>query len=440
MINNMISQEEYKLRRQKLSKSIDEGVLILPGNTSYIRNHDVEFDFRQNSDFWYLTGFNEPNAVLVMTFNPAIEYILFVEPYDVNYHIWLGERAGIEGAINNFNADKAYPLNEINNIIPEIITEFNNIYYRNGSNSNIDSIINEYSNSNLRSVTGSRGNYNLRKNDVIESTSIIDPIPFISHLRLYKSDNEIELIKNAINISKTGFEHILNILRPGINEYEIQTELEYQFRKNGSRYNAYPSIVASGGNACVLHYINNNSSLNDDEFILIDAGAEYENYASDITRTYVVSNNINSIKQTIYDIVFDAQQKAINSVKPGSTLSSIHKIALEILIQGLIDIKILKGSIDEIIETDLYKEFYMHGTSHWLGLDVHDTSPYTINKKEIILEPGMIFTVEPGLYFSNRSSYSDKNQVLSGTGVRIEDDILVTKSGHINLSTDISYR
>ena len=275
---------------------------------------------------------------------------------------------------------------------------------------------------------------------MIESTSIIDPIPFISHLRLYKSDNEIELIKNAINISKNGFEHILNILKPGINEYEIQTELEYQFRKNGSRYNAYPSIVASGENACVLHYINNNSFLNDDEFILIDAGAEYENYASDITRTYVISNNINPIKQSIYDIVFDAQQKAINSVKPGSTLSSIHKIALEVLIQGLIDIKILKGSIDEIIETDLYKEFYMHGTSHWLGLDVHDTSPYTINEKEIILEPGMIFTVEPGLYFSNRSSYSDKNQVLSGTGVRIEDDILVTENGHINLSTDISYR
>jgi len=440
MINNMISQEEYKLRRQKLSEFINEGVLILPGNTSYIRNHDVEFDFRQNSDFWYLTGFNEPNAVLVMIFNPAIEYILFVEPYDVNYHIWLGERAGIEGAINNFMADKSYPLSEINNIIPEIITEFNNIYYRNGSNSNIDSIIKEYSNSNLRSVTGRRGNYNLRKNDVIQSTNIIDPIPFISQLRLYKSDNEIELIKNAINISKNGFEHILNILKPGINEYEIQTELEYQFRKNGSRYNAYPSIVASGGNACVLHYINNNSSLNDDEFILIDAGAEYENYASDITRTYVVSNNINPIKQTIYDIVFDAQQKAINSVKPGSTLSSVHKIALETLVQGLIDIKILKGSIDEIIETDLYKEFYMHGTSHWLGLDVHDTSPYTINEKEIILEPGMIFTVEPGLYFSNRSRYSDKNQVLSGTGVRIEDDILVTENGHINLSTDISYR
>ena len=440
MINNMISQEEYKLRRQKLSEFINEGVLILPGNTSYIRNHDVEFDFRQNSDFWYLTGFNEPNAVLVMIFNPAIEYILFVEPYDVNYHIWLGERAGIEGAINNFMADKSYPLSEINNIIPEIITEFNNIYYRNGSNSNIDSIINEYSNSNLRSVTGRRGNYNLRKNDVIQSTNIIDPIPFISQLRLYKSDNEIELIKNAINISKNGFEHILNILKPGINEYEIQTELEYQFRKNGSRYNAYPSIVASGENACVLHYINNNSFLNDDEFILIDAGAEYENYASDITRTYVVSDNINPIKQTIYDIVFDAQQKAINSVKPGSTLSSVHKIALEILVQGLIDIKILKGSIDEIIETDLYKEFYMHGTSHWLGLDVHDTSPYTINEKEIILEPGMIFTVEPGLYFSNRSRYSDKNQVLSGTGVRIEDDILVTENGHINLSTDISYR
>ena len=436
----MINQKEYKIRRQKLSEFINEGVLILPGNISYIRNHDVEFDFRQNSDFWYLTGFNEPNAIMVITFNPSIEYILFVEPYDVNYHIWLGERAGIEGAINNFMADKSYPLSEINNIIPEIITEFNNIYYRNGSNSNIDSIINEYSNSNLRSVTGRRGNYNLRKNDVIQSTNIIDPIPFISQLRLYKSDNEIELIKNAINISKNGFEHILNILKPGINEYEIQTELEYQFRKNGSRYNAYPSIVASGENACVLHYINNNSFLNDDEFILIDAGAEYENYASDITRTYVVSNNINPIKQTIYDIVFDAQQKAINSVKPGSTLSSVHKIALEILIQGLIDIKILKGSIDEIIETDLYKEFYMHGTSHWLGLDVHDTSPYTINEKEIILEPGMTFTVEPGLYFSDRSRYSDKNQVLSGTGVRIEDDILVTENGHINLSTDISYR
>jgi len=436
----MITQAEYKTRRQKLSEFIKESIFILSGNSSYIRNHDVEFDFRQSSDFWYLTGFNEPNAIMVLTFNPSIEYILFVEPYDVNYHIWLGERTGIEGAINNYNADKAYPINEINNILPEIIAGFSKIYYRNGTNFNIDSIINKYSNSNLRSVTGTRGNYNLRKNDVIESTNIIDPIPFISHMRLYKSDNEIELIKNAINISKTGFEHILNILKPGMNEYEIQTELEYQFRKNGSRYNAYPSIVASGENACVLHYINNNSFLNDDEFILIDAGAEYENYASDITRTYVISNNINPIKQSIYDIVFDAQQKAINSVKPGSTLSSVHKIALEILVQGLIDIKILKGSIDEIIETDLYKEFYMHGTSHWLGLDVHDTSPYTLNQKDIILEPGMIFTVEPGLYFSNRSSYSDKNQVLSGTGVRIEDDILVTENGHINLSTDISYR
>ena len=436
----MITQAEYKIRRQKLSEFIKEGVLILPGNISYIRNHDVEFDFRQNSDFWYLTGFNEPNTIMVLTFNPSIEYILFVEPYDVNYHIWLGERTGIEGAINNFKADKAYPINEINNILPEIIAEFSNIYYRNGTNFNVDSIINKYSNSNLRSVTGTRGNYNLRKKDVIESTHIIDPIPFISQLRLYKSDNEIELIKNAINISKTGFEHTLNILKPGINEYEIQTELEYQFRKNGSRYNAYPAIIASGENACVLHYINNNSFLNDDEFILIDAGAEYENYASDITRTYMISNNINSLKKMIYDIVFDAQQKAINSVKPNTTLSKIHKIALEVLVQGLKDIKILKGSKEEIIERNLYKEFYMHGTSHWLGLDVHDTCPYTLNQKDIILEPGMIFTVEPGLYFSNRSSYSDKNQVLSGTGVRIEDDILVTENGHINLSSDISYR
>ena len=436
----MITQAEYKIRRQKLSEFIKEGVLILPGNISYIRNHDVEFDFRQNSDFWYLTGFNEPNTIMVLTFNPSIEYILFVEPYDVNYHIWLGERTGIEGAINNFKADKAYPINEINNILPEIIAEFSNIYYRNGTNFNVDSIINKYSNSNLRSITGTRGNYNLRKKDVIESTHIIDPIPFISQLRLYKSDNEIELIKNAINISKTGFEHTLNILKPGINEYEIQTELEYQFRKNGSRYNAYPAIIASGENASVLHYINNNSFLNDDEFILIDAGAEYENYASDITRTYMISNNINSLKKMIYDIVFDAQQKAINSVKPNTTLSKIHKIALEVLVQGLKDIKILKGSKDEIIERNLYKEFYMHGTSHWLGLDVHDTCPYTLNQNDILLEPGMIFTVEPGLYFTNRSRYSDKNQILSGTGVRIEDDILVTENGHINLSSDISYR
>jgi len=436
----MINQKEYKTRRQKLSQFINEGVLILPGNISYIRNHDVEFDFRQNSDFWYLSGFNEPNAIMVITFTPAVEYILFVEPYDVNYHIWLGERAGIEGAINNFMADKAYPINEINNILPEIILEFNNIYYRNGSNPTIDSIINKYSNSNLRSVTGSRGNYNLRKSDTIESTNIIDPIPFISQLRLYKSDNEIDLIKNAVNISKIGFEHILNILKPGINEYEIQTELEYQFRKNGARYNAYPSIVASGENACILHYINNNSTLNADEFILIDAGAEYENYASDITRTYPINKTVNTLRQMIYDVVFDAQQNAIKSVKPGATLSDIHKTALKVLIQGLKDIKILEGSFDEIIENGLYKEFYMHGTSHWLGLDVHDTCPYTLNQKDISLEPGMIFTVEPGLYFSNRSNYSNKNKILSGTGIRIEDDILVTKNGYINLSTDISYR
>ena len=434
-----ITQIEFSKRRANLKNYINKGAMIIPGNISYIRNHDVHFDFRQNSDFWYLTGFDEPNAVIVMLFKPEIEYILFVEPYDVHHHIWEGYRAGIDGAITDFKADKAYPISELNNILPELISEFDNIYYRVGSDSNIDDIITSFYSIQLRQVTGKRGNYNINKNTNHGAISIIDPIPFVSELRMIKSNNEIKLIDDAINISKQGFNYIHSIIDQTMTEYQVQTELEYIFRKNGSRYNAYPSIVAGGNNACVLHYIDNNQNLSDADFILIDAGAELDYYASDITRTYRVSSKVNALQTEAYNIVFEAQQTAINAVKPGVTLKDIHKPALDVLVSGLKSLKLLSGSNEEIISNNLYAEYYMHGTSHWLGLDVHDSSPYSINKMDIKLKPGMIFTVEPGLYFSERSDYTDFNKPLLGTGIRIEDDVLVTETGFRNMSKEIIY-
>ena len=434
-----ITQIEFSKRRANLKNYINKGAMIIPGNISYIRNHDVHFDFRQNSDFWYLTGFDEPNAVIVMLFKPEIEYILFVEPYDVHHHIWEGYRAGIDGAITDFKADKAYPISELNNILPELISEFDNIYYRVGSDSNIDDIITSFYSIQLRQVTGKRGNYNINKNTNHGAISIIDPIPFVSELRMIKSNNEIKLIDDAINISKQGFNYIHSIIDQTMTEYQVQTELEYIFRKNGSRYNAYPSIVAGGNNACVLHYIDNNQNLLDADFILIDAGAELDYYASDITRTYRVSSKVNALQTEAYNIVFEAQQTAINAVKPGVTLKDIHKAALDVLVSGLKSLKLLSGSNEEIISNNLYAEYYMHGTSHWLGLDVHDSSPYSINKMDIKLKPGMIFTVEPGLYFSERSDYTDFNKPLLGTGIRIEDDVLVTETGFRNMSKEIIY-
>ena len=434
-----ITQIEFSKRRANLKNYINKGAMIIPGNISYVRNHDVHFDFRQNSDFWYLTGFDEPNAVIVMLFKPEIEYILFVEPYDVHHHIWEGYRAGIDGAITDFKADKAYPISELNNILPELISEFDNIYYRVGSDSNIDDIITSFYSIQLRQVTGKRGNYNINKNTNHGAISIIDPIPFVSELRMIKSNNEIKLIDDAINISKQGFNYIHSIIDQTMTEYQVQTELEYIFRKNGSRYNAYPSIVAGGNNACVLHYIDNNQNLSDADFILIDAGAELDYYASDITRTYRVSSKVNALQTEAYNIVFEAQQTAINAVKPGVTLKDIHKAALDVLVSGLKSLKLLSGSNEEIISNNLYAEYYMHGTSHWLGLDVHDSSPYSINKMDIKLKPGMIFTVEPGLYFSERSDYTDFNKPLLGTGIRIEDDVLVTETGFRNMSKEIIY-
>mgnify|MGYP003387049927 FL=1 len=437
MIN--ISQNEFSKRRNQLSKYIDNGILILPGNKSFVRNHDVNYDFRQNSDFWYLSGFNEPNSILIILFKPEIEYIMFVEPYDVHHHIWEGYRAGIEGAKNTFKANKSYPISEIQNILPEIMSEYDDIYYRIGSDDIVDEIITSFYSTQLRQVTGKRGNYNINSNLNHGSVSIIDPIPFISNLRMIKSENEIKLIDEAINITSKGFNHIHSTLDTSMTEYDVQVEIEYLFRKNGSRYNAYPSIVAGGKNACVLHYIDNNQNLNKADFLLIDAGAEFEYYASDITRTYKVSKDIHSLKLEAYNIVLDAQQNAIKSVRPGKTLKDIHKTALDILIDGLKDLKFLDASYQDIIENNLYSEYYMHGTSHWLGLDVHDSSPYTINKADVILEPGMIFTVEPGLYFSSRSSFTTHNKNLEGTGIRIEDNILVTKDGYRNMSDQIKY-
>lgn len=421
----LFAQEEFARRRARLLASLEDAAVVLTAAHTAPRNNDVDYEFRQDSTFWYFTGLEEPDAVAVLRPGCEDEYVLFVNPFDPKFEIWVGPRVGIDGAKALLGADDAFPIDDLEDKLPELLAQTQSIYYSLGSDRRMDRLVTDLAA--RRRSSGQRDDSYIRR--------IVDPAPAIGSMRVRKSPKEIEAIQRAIDITASGFDRAIRQTRPRLREYHVQTALESEFRRLGSPRNGYPSIVASGENSCILHYVKNRREMRDGDLLLIDAGAEVEYYGADVTRTWPVSGRFTPEQRRVYDIVLEAQRKAIDVIAPGVELRAVHNTALGALVQGLIDLGVLEGSIDRIIEDRAYEPYYMHGTSHWLGLDVHDAGVYRRGEDPVLLQEGMVFTVEPGLYFGPHAT--DAPDRLRGIGVRIEDDVVVTSDGHRVMSAAI---
>ena len=421
-----VSNSEYRVRRNRVISSMESNSLaILSAAPSRLRNRDTEYPFRQNSDFFYLTGLEEPEAILVLISNRSGgEAILFLKDRDPNQELWTGESLGIENATTTIGIEEVYPIDALHSTLPELLTGVDRIYVTLGEYSDFDQQF-------LSMINDIR---------LIESGGASAPETLVSfkkilhEQRLYKSNSEIGLMQRAADITTKAHLRAFERCQPGISETQLEAELIYEFMRHDARFAAYPSIVGSGKNACVMHYVRNDSILVDGELVLIDAGCEFHNYASDITRTIPINGRYSSEQKAIYEIVLDAQNRAIDSATVGSNFNTPHEIATEVLAQGLLDLGLLQGSLDEVLEEESFKRFTLHRTSHWLGLDVHDVGDYRIRGDWRPLEENMILTVEPGIYIPNTENYADIEERWRGIGIRIEDDVLIEKQGNRILS------
>ena len=419
-------QAEYRDRRQQLMAKIGNGTGIFRSAPVAVMHNDVEYAFRQDSDFFYLTGFNEPEAVAVLAPHHAEhKFILFVQPKEREKEVWTGYRVGVDAAKELYGADEAYPIAELDEKLPQYLEKADRIYYHLGRDRAFnDTIIKHWQ----RLMAG----YPKRGTGPI---AIEDTNPVLHAMRLLKSPAELELLRRAADISVEAHNQAREFAQPGCYEYEIQAEIEHIFRKRGGMGPAYPSIVASGANACVLHYIENNRQMQDNDLLLIDAGCCYQYYNGDITRTFTVGGKFTAEQKILYEIVLEAQLQAIAQVQPGNPYNLFHDTAVRVLVEGLMDLGLLAGDIEEIIKEEKYKPFYMHRTGHWLGLDVHDAGVYK-HGEEVwqSLQPGHVLTVEPGLYIGLDVQPVEGQPAIDdrwrGIGIRIEDDVLVTESGH----------
>lgn len=423
----MTNMSEFAKRRQALMQKMNpDDIIILPAAKECLRNGDSHYPFRQNSDFYYLSGFEEPNAVLIIAPNRKEgEYILFNQVRDPVHEIWNGPRAGQEGACKTFGADQAFPIEQFENMLPDLLTGRSAIHYPLGAFPEFDELI-------LKAVNAIRAKI---RGGVRLPTAFIDTTPTIHEMRLFKSAAEIATMQKAVDITAAAHIRAMQVCKPGMYEYELEAELMYVFQREGARYCAYNSIVGAGKNSCILHYINNNQKIKDGDLVLIDAGAEYQNYAADITRTFPANGRFSDAQRVIYDLVLSAQLAAIEVIKPGASWIHMQSEILRIITAGLVDLGILKGDVEELIAKQAYMPFYMHRSGHWLGLDVHDAGRYRIDEKWRELEPGMMLTVEPGIYISADNKNVDPQW--HNIGIRIEDDVLVTEKSYRVLSAQI---
>jgi Xaa-Pro aminopeptidase len=415
----MISQAEYAKRRQLLMKQIGpEGIVILPSSPEVLRNGDVHFPYRQSSDFYYLTGFMEPEAACVLLpKRKAGEYVLFNRVRDKDLEIWDGPRAGQMGACKLYLADEAHPIASLETMLAELLLDRKTIYYPIGQQPAFDAMI-------LRVLAKVRSQM---RSGVEPPTALADVMPLLHDMRLFKSSAEIAAMQEAANISADAHILAMQMCEPGKFEYELDAVFTYECKRQGALHPAYPSIVASGENTCVLHYVSNDKKIQMGDLVLIDAGAEYQYYASDITRTFPASGRFSVEQRELYEVVLSAQLAGIKAIKPGVVWSKIQSVIVEVITQGLVDLGILKGRLTDLIEAKAYLPYYMHSSGHWLGLDVHDVGKYKEAGKSRKLQPGMVLTVEPGLYLS--ANIKGLHKRWHNMGVRIEDDILVTKEG-----------
>ncbi len=399
---------------------IGEGNIAAIASSSIVqRNSDVEYPFRQNSDFFYLSGFDEPEAVIV--FVPGREqgeYVLFCREFDEKVALWVGANIGLEEAVSAYGADDAFPIDDIDDILPGLLENKNRLYFPMGANPSFDQQLMDWS----QEVRGRA------------RTGITAPAEFISsdhllhEMRLLKSAHEIKLMKKAAKLSIDAHIKAMSCTKPGMFEYQVDAAMKHHFMVNGAQLEAYPAIVGGGKNGCVLHYTNNNAVLNDGELLLIDAACEWEKYASDITRTFPINGVFSDAQRALYQVALDAQYAAIEKVQPGDHWNAPHEAAVEVLTKGLVKLGLLKGRVATLIKKEAYKPYYMHRTGHWLGMDVHDVGDYKVDDEWRELEAGMVLTIEPGLYISPNATEVDEKW--RGIGIRIEDDVLVTTTGH----------
>jgi Xaa-Pro aminopeptidase len=412
----MITRKEFSRRRRQLMRMMGRNsIAIIPTATEQLRNRDVEFPFRADSDFYYLTGFHEPDAVAVLIpGRPHGEYLLFCRERDPAMETWNGLRAGTRGAVDSFDADDAFPVGDIDEILPGLMESCDRVFYTMGSRPQFDRRVMEWIN---RLREGVR-------------TGMRTPDKFVSleHLlhdmRLYKSRSEIRVMRTAAKVACRAHKRAMQYCQPGLHEYEIDAELQHEFRRAGM-VPAYSSIVGGGANGCILHYTENSAPLNDGDLLLIDAGAEYDCYASDVTRTFPVNGRFSEPQKELYEVVLAAQTAAIKKVRAGNHWNAPHAAAVRVLTRGLVKLGILKGKPADLIRKEAYRRFYMHRTGHWLGMDVHDVGDYKVGGAWRELEPGMVLTVEPGLYIP--AGTRGVARKWWNTGIRIEDDVLVTR-------------
>jgi Xaa-Pro aminopeptidase len=411
--------EEYAERRRHLLAGMGEGsVAVVPAARELVRNRDVHYPFRQDSDFHYLTGFPEPDAVAVLApGRPEGEFILFCRERDPLMETWNGRRAGPEGARERFAADDAHVLAEIDELLPEFLENRDRLYYAVGADADFDTQMMAWLN-----AVRARG-----RAGITAPREIIGVDYLLHEMRLVKSPAELDIMHRAGQISAQAHRQAMATTRPGMREYQIEAELLAEFRRHGCD-TAYSSIVGGGANACILHYTENDAVLNDGELLLIDAGAELECYASDITRTFPINGRFSGEQRAIYELVLEAQRVSIEAVQPGASWQAPHEASVRVLTQGLVDLGLLQGEVDGLIEAEGYRRFYMHRTGHWLGLDVHDVGDYRVQGEWRRFQPGMVCTVEPGLYIAAGSEGAEKRWW--NIGVRIEDDVAVTQDGH----------
>jgi len=422
-----IRLQEFQRRRRELMEQMEpNSIAILAAAPERTRNRDVEHPYRQDSDFWYLSGFPEAEAVMVLL--PGREhgeYVLFCRERDRAREIWNGYRAGPEGAVAEYGADDAFPINDIDDILPGLVEGRERVYYDLGRDAGFDTRLMGWVNT-IRELV---------------RTGAQPPGEFValSHLlhdmRLFKSQAEAELMRDAAQISAGAHVRAMQAVRPGMFEYQLEAEYLHEFMRHGARSPAYPSIVGGGANGCILHYIENSAPLKDGDLVLVDAGCELQNYASDITRTFPVNGKFSGEQRALYELVLASQYAAIEATHTGNHWNVPHETVVRILTEGLVDLGLLAGNPDDLIEEQAYQRFFMHRTGHWLGLDVHDVGDYRVGGEWRQLEPGMTLTVEPGLYIAPDDDTVEERW--RGIGIRIEDDVLVTNEGCDVLTRDV---
>jgi len=398
------------------------GVAVVPTSPEAIRNGDVHYPFRPDSDFFYLTGFQEPEAVAVLCpEREQGEYILFCRERNPERETWDGKRAGLEGAVSQYGADDAFPIDDIDEILPGLLENRSKVFCTVGSHKDFD----------IKLLNWVQEVKNKSRAGINAPNEIVDLGHILHELRLVKRTEEVNVMKRIAKISATAHRRAMEVCKPGMMEYEIAAELEYIFKKSGCDSWAYPPIVAGGTNACTLHYISNRDELRDGDLLLIDAGGELDYYAADITRTFPVNGKFSGEQKAVYEVVLAAQLAAIEQAQAGKHWNEPHDAAVRSLVEGLIDLGFLEGDIDDNIEQGTFRRFYMHRTGHWLGMDVHDVGDYKVESDWRVLEPGMAMTVEPGLYIPGDEDIEPRFRRI---GIRIEDDVLVQRKGNMVLS------